>query len=172
MWNLDNFFASWSGYQIRRYANIDTVTYTPSPYVPMPDENYGYARYTLPCLPYMGHKFRYVKDKYNLTIGNTTTNIFKIVVTVPDRQTVHLYKKNENTGVYDDTNISLPIDYTDYSIDTHPYVYVELPTDLTVGDYKAAVEGGSHFTSDDNNSSSRACLFSIQNSDVTKLDDF
>lgn len=135
-WNLSEFHRVWNGYKVLRSTNIESLTYTPSPYCPMPDENYIYAQYYMACLPYMGNKFRYVYDKM-------PDRMRKLVVQAKDRSKLHILK--ENNGVYEDFLIT---DVPAFSTGTgegegYDYVYIVLPdyndpsTPMTTGNYKA-----------------------------------
>ena len=75
-WSIDDFLLNWNDYKVLRYTSIASVQYTPSPYVPMADEQEGHAPYTMACLPYMGNGFRYVASATDLN------DILKVVVTV------------------------------------------------------------------------------------------
>ena len=58
-WNMSDFYAKWSIYNVLRYDNIANVPYTPSPYVQIGNETKGNAVRMMGCMPYMGNGFRY-----------------------------------------------------------------------------------------------------------------
>ena len=58
-WNISDFYAKWSVYNVLRYNNIASVPYTPSPYVQIGNETKGNAVRMMGCMPYMGNGFRY-----------------------------------------------------------------------------------------------------------------
>ena len=142
-WNVSDFMRVWGNYKVRRYNNIANVPYIPSPYVPMPDENYGYARYTMAVLPYMGNNF-----KYMLVDGVVPEECRKLIVEEPSTGVVDA--NGGTTGVpvvfwnkkIDGEWVSqtpIEIDYTSYDANSHPYVYVPLPSDMGVGEYEAYI---------------------------------
>lgn len=56
---IDGFYNSWGDYTLYRYSGIDSIPYTPNPYVQVGDEPH-YLRYVdWPILPYMGNNFAY-----------------------------------------------------------------------------------------------------------------
>lgn len=68
MWAVDEFLTKWGPYyNVYRYANIDSVPYTKSPYVDTGDEGEALRVVNFPVMPYMGENFEYVKGY----IGNT-----------------------------------------------------------------------------------------------------
>ena len=166
-WNLSELHRVWNGYKVLRSTNIESLTYTPSPYSPMPDENYIYAQYYMACLPYMGNKFRYVYNKM-------PDRMRKLVVQAKGISKLHILK--ENNGVYEDFLIT---DVPAFSTGTgegegYDYVYIVLPdyndpsTPMTTGNYKAYlcnISGGSEI---DKTSS---CEWSVVDA-ITKLADY
>ena len=106
-WNVLNgeFNEKWGTYSIVRYNNISSVKYTPSPYIPMPDENLGAANYKMAILPYMGNNFRFVKNYI-------PSGYNKLIIEVPGKTHLRVKKDgvdwNENgtNDYYDITNLS------------------------------------------------------------------
>ena len=62
-WSMDEFFAWWKDYAIYRYANIGSISYTPSPFVNVGDELPMMPQIDYACLPYMGEGFKYKVGK-------------------------------------------------------------------------------------------------------------
>lgn len=151
----------WGGYRIVRYNNIANVSYTPSPYAPMPNEHYGNAPHYMACLPYMGNGFRFVQS-------NMPDTMRKLVVEVPDKDVVHIFKKNATSGEFESYGNLLTIDYTDYDATNHPYVYVELPSDMPVGEYQAYC---CKYSNNEETNKSRICKWGVVQS-ITNLEDF
>ena len=58
-WSVDEFFSWWKNYSIYRYAYINSIPYTPSPYVNVGDELPMMPQIDYACLPYMGEGFKY-----------------------------------------------------------------------------------------------------------------
>jgi len=54
MWSVDDFCRFFGGMSVYRYKYLNTVRYTPSPYVPMPDEGTPYAPTDLAVVPELG----------------------------------------------------------------------------------------------------------------------
>lgn len=174
-WTIDDFPIKWKDYMIVRYNKISAVKYTPSPYVPMPDEQQGYAPYTMAILPYMGNKFRYVTGATNLD------DILKLVVTVKgrtyisdsanvvidDKNNVVIEKYNEEDDVWEEIGVE-QISYSLWVDDTHPYAYVSLANDSKykqLGEYRAfafvnrsLVNDEWEYTSSDGQSSGKTSL--------------
>lgn len=106
-WNVltGEFNETWGTYSIVRYNNISSVKYTPSPYIPMPDENFGVANYKMAILPYMGNGFRFVKDYI-------PSGYNKLIIEVSGKTHLRVKKDgvdwNENgtSDYYDITNLS------------------------------------------------------------------
>lgn len=82
-YTVDDFFARFQQYSLLRYAYIDNVSYTPSPYVNVGDEMPMFCLRRLPCMPYMGENFKY-KVGY---IPNT-----KIVITTDNYSFLRVFK--------------------------------------------------------------------------------
>lgn len=82
-YTVDDFFARFQQYSLLRYAYIDNVSYTPSPYVNVGDEMPMFCLRRLPCIPYMGENFKY-KVGY---IPNT-----KIVITTDNYSFLRVFK--------------------------------------------------------------------------------
>lgn len=56
---MEDFYNAWGTYTLYRYANIDSIPYTPSPFVQVGDE-LNYQRHVdLPCMPYQGNGFKF-----------------------------------------------------------------------------------------------------------------
>lgn len=111
--NIEDFFARYGEYSLYRYANIGSVTYTPSKFVNVGDE-FDMARFShLPCMPYMGEGFKY-KSEY---IPNT-----KIVITTDDYNYLRVFKDGTEitgspftvSGSYVETGFSEAGEYVAY----------------------------------------------------------
>ena len=57
--SLENFYNGWGSYSLYRYANIDSIPYTPSPFVQVGDELNYQRHIDLPCMPYQGNGFKF-----------------------------------------------------------------------------------------------------------------
>lgn len=160
-WTVEDFLKTWDGYRVLRYNSIANVPYKPSPYVPMPDEHYGHANYTMAVLPYMGNNFAYV-----LVNGEVPSECRKLVIEEPGvyDNKVLWSKKVNNEWV---AQTPLTIDYSEYDSSTHPYVYVNLPSDMGVGEYKAYVQ----INNSGNIYNSTECYWTVVES-LTKLIDY
>ena len=157
-WSAEEFPVKWDGYKVIRYGNINALTYTPSPYIPMPDEYFGNAPYTMACLPYMGNKFRYVSGKITQTIS-------KVVVTVKGKDKLHVIKDGADYG----SLLDIPAFNTGTGEgEGYEYVYVSLPTDMQVGNYEAYA---CKIENDTETEKTKRCQWSVVDS-ITLLEDY
>lgn len=151
-WSASRFFVKWDDYKVIRYMFIGSVPYSENAYVPMPNEYYGDAPHAMACLPYMGNNFRYVS-------GKITTNSARIVVTLQGKEKLHILKDGEDYGEL--------LDIPSFGADDE-YVYVQLPTNMAVGEYEAyacKIDNGSEVEK------TNRCKWSVVNS-ITLLDEF
>lgn len=79
LWSVEDFYTYFASFVVYRYDRLSAVTYTPCKYVPIESSGIIPESSYLPCIPYMGDKFRYkVGHIYNstlLTEGDYFTHI-------------------------------------------------------------------------------------------------
>ena len=86
MWDKQDFLNWFADFSVYRYDALDTVEYTPNPFVPMPDEGNPVIYTDYRILPYRGNKAIYVESSKDAPDGETvpTPSIALIVRNLVD----------------------------------------------------------------------------------------